>query len=97
VVAMFPVLETVTVGASNQRTAACCLLRRRTRRNYFVPPWQLSRAGWISRPMTWLPPHFRNFALLVLVLLLAVLAVLQLARTLQVESLAIPVIVLQTA
>jgi Icc-related predicted phosphoesterase len=48
--------------------------------------------------MTWLPaPHFRKFALLVIVLLLAVLAVLQLARMPHVESLAIPVIVLQPA
>jgi acid phosphatase type 7 len=48
--------------------------------------------------MTWLlAPHFRNFALLLLVLLLAVLALFQLARTPQVESLAIPVIVLQPA
>jgi Icc-related predicted phosphoesterase len=48
--------------------------------------------------MTWLPaPHFRNLALLVLTLLLSVLALLQLARTPQVESLAIPVIVLQPA
>lgn len=42
-------------------------------------------------------PHFRNFALLVLVLLLAVLAGLQLVRTPQIESSAIPVIVLEPA